>query len=111
MNRNILWNGDKTSDFEPVSGIKQGDPLSPYLFVICMERLSHIVHLAVSQGLWKPISLSRRGHRITHLGFADDLFIFEEASMSQVEVINDCLNLFCTSLGQKIGQRSIFLKM
>ena len=91
VSMDILWNGDRTGDFFPTRGIRQGDPLSPYLFVICIERLSHLIQAAVDEGFWKPITLSRDGPPITHLCFADDLFIFAEASMDQVEVIKCCL--------------------
>ena len=56
---------------------------------------------------WQPISISRGGQKITHLGFADDLFIFAKASMSQVEVINERLNIFCASSGQKISHEKM----
>ena len=104
VSMNILSNGECSGEFSPSRGIRQGDPLSPYLFVICMERLSHLIQIAVTEGLWKPISLSRGGPEITHLCFADDLFIFAEASMDQVEVINGCLDVFCQSFGQKISR-------
>ena len=81
-----------------------GDPLSPYLFVICVERLSHMIQAAMDDGLWKPITFSKGGPPITHLCFADDLFIFAEASMEQVEVIKNCLDLFAASSGQKISR-------
>lgn len=39
----LLWNSDKTNIFTPSRGIRQGDPISPYLYVICMDMLSHII--------------------------------------------------------------------
>ncbi|GAU41583.1 hypothetical protein TSUD_271920 [Trifolium subterraneum] len=51
----ILWNGDMTDTFTPTRGIRQGDPLSPYLFVICMDRLSHMIADQVEAQYWKPM--------------------------------------------------------
>ena len=47
---NVLWNGEKTQYFKPSKCICQGDPLSPYLFVLCMERLGHVINKSVRQG-------------------------------------------------------------
>ncbi|CAL9017756.1 unnamed protein product, partial [Prunus brigantina] len=71
----ICINGELTDPFSPSSGICQGDPLSPYLFVLCIEKLSHIIVDAVKRKLWKHIKTSRNGPSVSHLFFADDLVI------------------------------------
>ena len=89
----ILWNGTKTIPFKPSRGVWLGDPLSPYLFVICIECLNHIIQNAVASGEWKPVQASRRGPSLSNLFFADDLILFGEASVQQAKVIKACLNL------------------
>lgn len=46
----ILWNGETTAEFLMGKGIRQGDPLSPYIFVLCIERLSHGITQALRDG-------------------------------------------------------------
>jgi len=48
----ILWNGNKLPTFKPSHGLRQGDPLSPNLFILCMEKLSDAINSAVNQGGW-----------------------------------------------------------
>lgn len=99
----LLWNGERTEAFTPQRGLQQGDPLSPYLFVLCMERLCHQIEFAVVNKDWKPISLSRGGPSLSHICFADDLILFAEASVSQVRVICKVLKRFCGASGQKVN--------
>lgn len=59
---------------------KYGDPLSPYIFVLGMEKLTHIIQDARREGRRKTIKVGKEGPEIAHLMFADDLIIFGEAS-------------------------------
>uniref|UniRef100_A0A151UFK2 Ribonuclease H protein At1g65750 family n=1 Tax=Cajanus cajan TaxID=3821 RepID=A0A151UFK2_CAJCA len=93
------------NEFSPSHGIRQGDPISPYLFVLCMERLFQLITSTVESQQWRPIKLSRDGPLLSHLAFADDLILFAEATSDQVEVIQSCLDQLCGSSGQK----SVFL--
>ncbi|KAE8697871.1 RING/U-box superfamily protein, putative isoform 4 [Hibiscus syriacus] len=55
----VLWNGTLSDEFKPSPEIHQGYPLSPYLFVLCMERLAHGINYVVDFELWDPMVLSR----------------------------------------------------
>ncbi|KAG8486858.1 hypothetical protein CXB51_020386 [Gossypium anomalum] len=57
-----------------------GGPLSPYLFLICSEGLSSLMHSAIKRGNTKGLKASRRGPQISHILFADDCTIFGEAT-------------------------------
>ena len=72
----VLWNDDTTQQFRLSRGIRQGDPLSPYIFVLCLERLSQLINQNVEDNRWKPFSVRRNELRISHLCFADDMFLF-----------------------------------
>ena len=54
---NVLWNGELTEDFEPSRGIKQEDLISHYIFVLCIEMLSHGIFKEVTNNAWKPVHL------------------------------------------------------
>ncbi|XP_061363985.1 uncharacterized protein LOC133307489, partial [Gastrolobium bilobum] len=99
----ILWNGARTEKFQSQRGIRQGDPLSPYLFVLCMEKLTHLILDEVTVGNWHPIRAGRSGPPISHLMFADDIILFAEASLSQLNCIVNCLEKFSLMSGQNVS--------
>lgn len=100
----ILWKGRPTESFCPSRGIRQGDPLSPYIFILCMERLSQAITKEVRNGNWEAIKLGHRGSPISHLFFADDLFLFSGTSQNQLALIKRMLDDFCDASGQVISQ-------
>lgn len=73
-------NGQVTDILKLSYGLKQGDPLSLYLFVLCLERLSHWIQKRVNEGAWKPLKASKGGLKVSHLFFVDDLVQFVEAT-------------------------------
>lgn len=99
----LLWNGEALNSFSPQRGIRQGDPLSPYLFVLCLERLFQLIQVAVGEGAWKPIKMTRSCPMISHPAFADDLLLFAEASSAQATIMIQILEAFCNSSGQKVS--------
>jgi hypothetical protein len=98
----ILWNGVTLEEFSHGKGLRQGDPLSPYLFVLCMERLASMITHKVDTGMWKGIKASRNSPSISHLFFADDLLLFTQANDQHCDMIKDIMNEFSDISGLKI---------
>ena len=61
----ILWDGTQFDWFTPERGIRQDDPISSNIFVMCVELLSHIICKAIVDGDWKGIKLSQHGLTLT----------------------------------------------
>ncbi|XP_021734916.1 uncharacterized protein LOC110701593 [Chenopodium quinoa] len=59
----VLWNGEITSEFRPSRGIRQGDPMSSYIFVLCLERLSLMIEEKVLQKQWKPVKVEDKKNK------------------------------------------------
>ena len=68
----ILVNGELEGVIYLSRGIRQGDPLSPYLFLFWVEGLNAILRIAATAEEIEGFSLCKRGPKITHLFFADD---------------------------------------
>jgi ribonuclease HI len=107
---NVLWNGSRSEFFTPHCGVRQGDPMSPYLFVLCMDKLTHLIAEAVENGKWKPMRAGRSGPSISHLMFADDLLLFGQAVDENMTAVVEVLNKFCLMSGQQVNfdKSSIF---
>lgn len=104
----FLWNGKATEAIKPTRGLQQGDPRSPYLFVLCMKRLSRLV-LSKVEGSWRPLKASRGGIAVLHLFFTDEVLLFTKAGEDQIDNIKKGLQRFCDSSGQKINLNKSFI--
>ncbi|CAH9079751.1 unnamed protein product [Cuscuta europaea] len=72
----VLVNGSPQGFFKPFRGVKQGDPLSPFLFIIASEAFSRGLHWMMQEGRIQPFWMGGNGITISHLGFAYDLLVF-----------------------------------
>ncbi|KAA3484860.1 reverse transcriptase [Gossypium australe] len=94
----IKCNNTLSNVIFPKRGLRQGDPLSLYLFLFCVEAFSRMLIHAQSNNLLRSICASMNGPRINHLFFTDDALLF----MSNKKVMLNALN-FATVLGQEIN--------
>ncbi|KAL5782553.1 hypothetical protein ACOSP7_007582 [Xanthoceras sorbifolium] len=99
----FLINGESFGLVQPTRDLRQGDPLSPYLFLLCAEGLSSLICSAKRCGLFSGLRCSRSGPKIIHLFFADDSMIFTSATLEECLVLKDVLWKYERATGQKVN--------
>ena len=80
VSASVLINGGKSKQFYPSRGLRQGDPLSPYLFILCQEVLSRIIDKEHAVGSLSGVKMNPGGPEITNVMFANDLMLFAKAT-------------------------------
>ncbi|KAL1220370.1 putative mitochondrial protein [Cardamine amara subsp. amara] len=99
----VLINGTPQGMIQPKRGIRQGDPLSPYLFVVCAEVLSHLLTKAATEKNLKGKKISNMGPTITHLLFADDALFFCHAHPRSCSTVMRILGEYEKISGQAVN--------
>ena len=102
----VLVNGSPSDFFQSSRGLRQGDPLSSYLFVIAMLVFSYLLRRAISGGhlsSWQVRDKSGDGIPISHLLFACDTLVFCEASQDQMTYLSRLLMWFEACSGLRIN--------
>ena len=93
----VLLNGSPGEKIYHQRGLRQGDPLSPMLFILVMDVLCHIINKAAEQDMLQPLARRALRHRISL--YADDVVLFLRPSASDIEITLDILQLFGTASG------------
>lgn len=100
----VLVNGAQMEWFSPSRCIRQGNLLSPYIFILCMEMLSELIYDAWENGEWNAFCVGKKKVPITHLLFADDLLLFGECCEETLEAVQNTLDIFMSCSGQKVNR-------
>lgn len=96
----ILINGSPFGLFSPARGLRQGNPLSPFLFILGSEVFSQLLVHVESQDFFKGLKIAKICPIVSHLLFADDLLVFCRAFPSKTSCIRDCFDKYSHQFGQ-----------
>ncbi|KAJ9561074.1 hypothetical protein OSB04_006234 [Centaurea solstitialis] len=99
----VLVNGSPTEEFPMERGLRQGDPLAPFLFLIVAECLHLLIENAEEKGLFKGIKVGKDDVKISHLQYADDIIFFGEWELGNFLNLLKILECFHLVSGLKIN--------
>ena len=97
----LLLNGGICPAFQPERGLRQGDPLSPYLFILGSEVLMCLINREIIQHNLSGVKLERTAPPISKLCYADDIILFCKATRAELSSLKECLEKYCQWSGQK----------
>lgn len=99
----FLINGVPQGSVKPSRGLRQGDPLSPHIFILCTEVLSALCAKGHADGSLPGVRVSRHSPSINHLLFADDTMFFCKSKAACVSALMRILAIYESVSGQKIN--------
>ncbi|GAU30882.1 hypothetical protein TSUD_15680 [Trifolium subterraneum] len=111
VNYSVLMNYERVGPISPGRELRQGDPLSPYLFILVTECLTALIHQAVGRGDLHGVRICRGAPEVSHLLFADDCFLFCRANVVEVNELMRILHTYEQASGQEInlGKSEVFI--
>jgi hypothetical protein len=99
----MLMNVDKVGPIYPGRGLRQGDTLSPYLFILATEGLTALIKQSIHRGEIHGIKICRGALIVSHLLFADDCFLFCRATITEASQLMSILDTYSAASGQDIN--------
>lgn len=100
----IILNGTPTETFKPFRGLRQGDPLSPFLFIIAIDGLGRLIKARVNSGKIKGIRLWEEELTIIHQQFINDIMIYGQANIKEAKKLLEILEYFTKASGIDINK-------
>lgn len=99
----VIINGSPTDEFEISKGVRQCDPLSPFLFIITMEGLNVALMEARDKGIFNGVQLPNNGPILTHMFYIDDALVAGEWSRSNLKNLARILRCFHAASGLMVN--------
>jgi hypothetical protein len=96
-------NFEKVVPICPGRGLRQGDPLSPYLFILVTEGLTALIKKSLASGDLHGVQICRGAPVVSHLLFADDCFLFCRSSIAETTQMMKILKTYEEASGQEIN--------
>eukprot|EP00253_Pinus_taeda_P030867 PITA_30867 len=100
----ILVNGSPTKTFNASRGIRKGNPLSPFLFILAVDGLGRIIKREARGNKLRGLKLWGNNLAITHQQFVDDIMLFGEVNLREVRIIKEVLDVFMVASGMEINK-------
>ena len=100
----VKVNGVLTKEIQPTRGLRQGDPLSPYLFLLCAEGFSSMLNVAEEAERLQGITICANAPSITHLLFVDDALLLLKANQENATYLQYVLQVYEACSGQTISK-------
>ena len=100
----VKVNGSLLQYFTPSRGLRQGDPMSPFLFLLCGQGFTALLNFFGGDYIDRGIRVSVRSPWVSHLLFADDSLIFMGAKLSSANRLNDILRVYADCSGQAVNR-------
>jgi hypothetical protein len=99
----VLFNGTPMEEFRPSRGLRQGDPISPYLFLLAAEGLSGLLKQSQQSPHLQGIKVAPSAPAVNHLLFVDDSLLFVKATNEGASEVMELLTKYCDASGQRIN--------